>query len=100
LRHVKEPYNKVEFAFVRLNMIGHFSAIVPPFAYRGLSHRLTWNASGDKGGTKSGVSTISLGRLQCGRRDSAGTTDRRRRRRKEGEEGGGEGGEEKGEEGE
>jgi hypothetical protein len=34
------------------------------------------------GETKSGVSTISLGRLQCIRRDSAGPTDRRRRRRR------------------
>jgi hypothetical protein len=34
------------------------------------------------GGTKSGVSTIGLGRLQCIRRDSTGPTDRRSRRRK------------------
>jgi hypothetical protein len=33
------------------------------------------------GEPKSGVSTISPGRLQCIRRDSAGPTDRRRRRR-------------------
>jgi hypothetical protein len=31
------------------------------------------------GGTKSGVSTISLDTLQCARRDSAGPTNRRRR---------------------
>jgi hypothetical protein len=30
------------------------------------------------GETKSGVNTISLGRLQCVRRDSAGPIDRRR----------------------
>jgi hypothetical protein len=34
------------------------------------------------GGTKSGVSTISLERLQCARQDSAGTTGRRGRPRK------------------
>jgi hypothetical protein len=34
------------------------------------------------GGTKRGVSTISLGRLQCIRRDSAGPTDRRRHKKK------------------
>jgi hypothetical protein len=34
------------------------------------------------GETKSGVSTISLGRLQCIRRYSAGPTDRKRRRRR------------------
>jgi hypothetical protein len=34
------------------------------------------------GKPKSGFSTISLGRLQCFRRDSADPTDRRRRRRK------------------
>jgi hypothetical protein len=33
------------------------------------------------GGTKSGVSTISLERLHCVRRDSSGHTERRRRRR-------------------
>jgi hypothetical protein len=75
LRHVKESYNDLEVAFVRLNLIGHFSSVVPPFADRGLSGRLTWSASGDDWGTKSGVSTISLGRLQCVRRDSAGPTE-------------------------
>jgi hypothetical protein len=79
LRHVKEPYNDVEVAFVRLNLTGHFSPIVPAFADRGFSRRLTWSASEDERETKSGVSTISLGRLQCIRRDSAGRTDRRRR---------------------
>jgi hypothetical protein len=34
------------------------------------------------GGTKSGVSTISLGRLQCIRRDSAGPTDRQKKKKK------------------
>jgi hypothetical protein len=33
------------------------------------------------GGTKSGVRTIILGRLQCIRRESAGPKERRRRRR-------------------
>jgi hypothetical protein len=40
----------VEVAIVWLNLIGHFSPIVPPFADRGLSSRLTWSASGDKRG--------------------------------------------------
>jgi hypothetical protein len=31
----------------RLNLIGHFSPIIPPFAYRGPSRRLTWSPSGD-----------------------------------------------------
>jgi hypothetical protein len=35
-----------------------------------------------RAGTKSGVSTIILERLQCARRDSAGPTERRRRRDK------------------
>jgi hypothetical protein len=60
-------------AFVRLN----FSPIVSPFADRGLSRRLQMN-----GEQKSGVSTISLGRLQCVRRDSVDPTDRRIIRRK------------------
>jgi hypothetical protein len=47
---VKEPYNDVEFAFVRLNLTGHFSPILPHFANRGLSHRLMWSASGDERG--------------------------------------------------
>jgi hypothetical protein len=34
----------------RLNLIGHFSPLIPPFADRGLSCRLTWSASGDDGG--------------------------------------------------
>jgi hypothetical protein len=33
----------------RLNLIGHFSPIIPPFGDRGLSCRLTWSASGDYG---------------------------------------------------
>jgi hypothetical protein len=41
LWHVKEPYNDVEIAFVRLNLIGYFSPIVYSFADRGLSRRLT-----------------------------------------------------------
>jgi hypothetical protein len=62
-------------------LIDHFSPIIPPFANRGLSRRLTWSASGDEWGTKSGVCTINLERLQCARRDSAGLTAKRRRRR-------------------
>jgi hypothetical protein len=65
LRHVKEPDNDVEVTLFWLNLIGHFSPIIPPFANRGLSRRLIWSASGDERGTKSGVSTISLERLQC-----------------------------------
>jgi hypothetical protein len=61
-----------------LNLTGHFSPILPPFANRGLSHHLTWSASGDKRGTKTGFSTKSLERLKCSRRDSARPTDRRR----------------------
>jgi hypothetical protein len=38
-----------------------------------------WSASGDERGTKSGVSTISLERLQCARRDFSGPTERRKR---------------------
>jgi hypothetical protein len=48
LRHIKEPYNEVEVTFVKLNLVGHFSLIVPPFADRVLSRRLTWRASGDE----------------------------------------------------
>jgi hypothetical protein len=41
----------VEIVIVRLNFIGHFSPIIPPFTNKGgLSHRLTWSASGDEGG--------------------------------------------------
>jgi hypothetical protein len=53
-------------------LTGHFSSIAPPFADRVLSRRLTWSASGDKReNQKRRVSTISLGRLQCVRRNSA-----------------------------
>jgi hypothetical protein len=46
-------------------LIGHFSSIVPPFADRGLSRHLKWSAPGDeRRKLKSGVSKISLGRLQ------------------------------------
>jgi hypothetical protein len=57
LRQVKD----VEVAFVRLNLTGNFSPILPPFASRGISRRLTWSASGDERGTKMVFSTISLG---------------------------------------
>jgi hypothetical protein len=48
LRHVKEPYNYRGSRNCRLNLIGHFSPIVPPLANRGLSGRLMWSASGDE----------------------------------------------------
>jgi hypothetical protein len=35
---------------VWLNLTGHFSPIIPPFANRGLSRRLVWSASGDERG--------------------------------------------------
>jgi hypothetical protein len=46
----KNPTVTVEVAIVWLNLIWHFSPIVPPFAHRGLSRRLTWSASGDERG--------------------------------------------------
>jgi hypothetical protein len=49
-RNIKEPYNDVEVTFVRLNLTGHFSPILPPFTSRGLSRRLTWSASRDEWG--------------------------------------------------
>jgi hypothetical protein len=58
-------------------LIGHFSHIVPPFADRGLSRNLTWSAPEDeRGKLKSGVSTISLGRLQYIRWVTAGPTQK------------------------
>src|SRR5215510_11489656 len=44
--HVKEPYNYRGSRNCRLNLIGHFSPIVPPLAKRGLSRGLMWSASG------------------------------------------------------
>ena len=35
---------------LQAKLISHFSPILPPFADRGLSRRLTWSASGDDGG--------------------------------------------------
>jgi hypothetical protein len=35
---------------VWLNLIGHFSPVIPPFANRGLSRRLVWSASGEERG--------------------------------------------------
>jgi hypothetical protein len=47
---------------------------------RGVSHAVWRGAPLEmNGGTKAGFSTISLERLQCARRDSAGPTKRRRR---------------------
>jgi hypothetical protein len=53
---------------VWLNLTGHFSPIIPPFANRGLSRRLAWSASGDE----------RPRRLKCDRRVSASPTNRRR----------------------
>jgi hypothetical protein len=56
-----DVYNDVKVASVTLNLVGHFSPIISPFADRGISRRLTWSASGDeRENKKSGVSTISL----------------------------------------
>jgi hypothetical protein len=56
VRHVKEYYNYRGSRNCRLNLIGHFSPIVPPLANRGLTRRLMWSASGDEGGeTKAGL---------------------------------------------
>jgi hypothetical protein len=55
LRHVKEPYNYRGSCKRRLNLIGHFSPIVPPLANRDLSRRLMWSASRYEGGTKAGL---------------------------------------------
>jgi hypothetical protein len=41
-------YKDVEVASVALNLVGHFSPIISPFADIGLSRRLTWSASGDE----------------------------------------------------
>jgi hypothetical protein len=45
----------VKVVIVRLNLIAHFSPIIPPFTNRGLPRRLTWNSSADDGETKSGA---------------------------------------------
>jgi hypothetical protein len=47
---VKEPYDYRGSRKCRLNVIGHFSSIVPPLANRGLSRRLMWSVCGDEGG--------------------------------------------------
>jgi hypothetical protein len=52
----------------------HLSPILPPFANRGVSRRLTCSASGDERGNKTGFSTISFERMQYGRRDSSSPT--------------------------
>jgi hypothetical protein len=46
----KSLTSSVEVVIVRLNLIGHFSPILPLFTNRGLSCHLTWSASGDDGG--------------------------------------------------
>jgi hypothetical protein len=43
----KKPLQFPWKSHCRLNLISHFSPIIPPFADRGLSHRLIWSASGD-----------------------------------------------------
>jgi hypothetical protein len=55
LRHVKEPYNYRGSRNCRLNLIRHFSPIVPLLANTGLSLCLMWSTSGDEGGTKAGL---------------------------------------------
>jgi hypothetical protein len=46
----KKTYNFRGCRDCRLNLIGHFSPIIPSFTDRGLSRRLMWSASGDGGG--------------------------------------------------
>jgi hypothetical protein len=46
----KKPLQFPWKSHCRLNLIGHFSPIIPPFADRGLSCHLTWSTSGDDGG--------------------------------------------------
>jgi hypothetical protein len=62
------------------NLTGHFSPLIPPFANGGLSRRLTWIASGDERGTKSGVNHKKPRMAEVLGGISAGPTDRRRRR--------------------
>jgi hypothetical protein len=60
LWHVKEPFIRVEFAFVG-KITGHFSPIVPPFPAGGLSRRCRRGAPGGASGNfQSRASTISL----------------------------------------
>jgi hypothetical protein len=63
-------------------LIGNFSPIVPPFADRGLSRHLTWSATVDKRGTKSGVGTRSPGRLQYIRWVTTGPTQKKKKKKK------------------
>jgi hypothetical protein len=46
----KSLTTSVEVVIVRLNLIGHFSPIIPPFTDRGLSRHVMCNASGDDRG--------------------------------------------------
>jgi hypothetical protein len=55
----------VEVIIIRLNLTGHFSAIILPFTNRGLSRRLTWSASGDDEGTKGGAQRACCLRPKC-----------------------------------
>jgi hypothetical protein len=48
----KKPLQFPWKSHCRLNLIGHFWLIIPPFADRGLSRRLTWSTSGDDGKLK------------------------------------------------
>jgi hypothetical protein len=67
---------------VRLNLTDHFSPIIF-LSLIEVSHAVWCGAPLDmNGGTKTGLSTISLGRLQCVRRVSADPTERRRRWRR------------------
>jgi hypothetical protein len=49
----------------RLNLIGHFSPIIPPFTNRGLSRHRTWSASGNDGENKSGAQRALPLRPRC-----------------------------------
>jgi hypothetical protein len=49
LRHVKRPLQFTWKLEPQEKLTGHFSPIIPSFTDRGLSCRLTWNASGDDG---------------------------------------------------
>jgi hypothetical protein len=73
LQHVKRTQQLHGSWIVWLNLIGHFSPIIPPFAHRGLSRHVAWSASGDELGNQGGLEGWSvMGGI------SAGPTNRRR----------------------
>jgi hypothetical protein len=55
----------VEVVIVSINLIGHFSPIIPPFTNRGLSRRLMWSTSEDDGETKGGAQRACCLRARC-----------------------------------